>query len=125
MREATGPVERLARAKRAETAAWLRCAAATALGAGTTGFARFARWLRSNSEHYLLIDAQTRVAARHGARRPSPPSGLRDRFWRQVFAPAYRRIPWRLRKRLIAALPGSHRRDWPAADSDSRPGPAL
>ena len=85
----------------------------------------FARWLRSNSEHYLLIDAQQRVASRHGAQKPAAPRGPRDRFWRQVFAPAYRLVPWGVRKRLIQALPGSHRRDWPEASPTSRDGPAV
>lgn len=73
----------------------------------------FSQWLRSNSERSLLADAQRRVAARYGTPAPAPPRGLRERFWRQVFAPAYRVLPWSLRRRAIAALPGSHRRDWP------------
>lgn len=73
----------------------------------------FSQWLRSNSERSLLADAQRRVAARYGTPAPAPPRGLRERFWRQVFAPSYRLLPWSLRRRAIAALPGSHRRDWP------------
>ena len=80
----------------------------------------FGQWLRSNSEHYLLIDAQRRIAQRHGAREPSRPRGLRDRFWMQVFAPVYRMLPWSVRRLAIRALPGSHRRDWPAAPPPSR-----
>lgn len=75
----------------------------------------FSQWLRSNSELYLLIDAQRQVAARYGTPAPTGPRGLRERFWRQVFAPAYRLLPWSVRRRAIAALPGSHRRDWPPA----------
>lgn len=75
----------------------------------------FSQWLRSNSELYLLIDAQRRVAARYGTPAPAAPRGLRERFWRQVFAPAYRLLPWSVRRRAIAALPGSHRRNWPPA----------
>lgn len=84
----------------------------------------FTRWLRSNSEHYLLIDAQRRVAARYGAGAPKGPRGLRDRFWMQVFTPVYRLLPWGLRRRIIAAMPGSHRRDWPPA-LDKAQGPAV
>jgi hypothetical protein len=76
----------------------------------------FSRWLRSNSEHYLLQDAQRRVAERYDANRGSRPRGLKDRFWRQVFVPVYRLLPWRIRRRTIQLLPGSHRRDWPVAD---------
>lgn len=75
----------------------------------------FSQWLRSNSERSLLADAQRRVAARYGTPAPAAPRGLRERFWRQVFAPAYRVVPWSIRRRAIAALPGSHRRDWPPA----------
>lgn len=73
----------------------------------------FSQWLRSNSELYLLVDAQKRVAAHYGTPAPAGPRGLRERFWRQVFAPGYRLMPWSIRRRAIAALPGSHRRDWP------------
>ena len=66
----------------------------------------FSQWLRSNSERSLLADAQRRVAARYGTPAPTGPRGLRDRFWRQVFAPSYRLLPWGLRRRAIAALPG-------------------
>lgn len=79
----------------------------------------FSQWLRSNSERSLLADAQRRVAARYGTPAPAGPRGLRERFWRQVFAPAYRTLPWSLRRRAIAALPGSHRRDWPPAPPPS------
>ncbi|MGH9034543.1 MAG: hypothetical protein ACRD0O_02170 [Acidimicrobiia bacterium] len=77
-----------------------------------------ARWLRTNSEHYLMLDAQTRVAAQYGRQPPPPPRGAREMFWRQVFAPAYRRLPWKIRLALINRMPGSHRRDW-----SSRPVP--
>ena len=45
----------------------------------------FSRWLRHNTEHYLLIAAQDRVARQHGARRPRRPHGLRDLFWLRFF----------------------------------------
>jgi hypothetical protein len=76
----------------------------------------FAGWLRSNSEHYLLQDAQRRMAERYDANPPLRPHGLKERFWRQVFVPVYRLLPWRLRQRTIQAMPGSHRRDWPKPD---------
>ena len=84
----------------------------------------FARWLRSNSEHYLAIDAQRRIGARYGARTPRGARGLRERFWMHVFTPAYRLLPWGLRRRVIGALPGSHRRDWPVRSGRPR-GPAV
>jgi hypothetical protein len=72
----------------------------------------FSRWLRENSEHYLLVDAQRRMAEKYGRSPPAAPAGWRDRFWLRVFAPTYRRLPWRLRRLTIQAMPGSHRRTW-------------
>lgn len=73
----------------------------------------FSHWLRSNSEQALLRDAQRRMAQQHHANPPAPPRGLRDRWWRQVFAPLYRFLPWPLRRTIMQAIPGSHRMDWP------------
>src|SRR4029450_12768517 len=72
----------------------------------------FSQWLRRNSEHYLLIAAQERIAQQHGAREPRSPRGLRDLFWLRIFVPIYRRLPWPLRHKVMRALPGSHRRQW-------------
>jgi hypothetical protein len=72
----------------------------------------FSGWLRSNSEHYLLLDAQRQMARAHGRPGPPPPRGVKERFWLQVFAPAYRRLPWSLRRLVIQRMPGSHRRQW-------------
>ncbi|MXW96288.1 MAG: hypothetical protein F4110_00370 [Acidimicrobiaceae bacterium] len=84
----------------------------------------FAQWLRSNSEHYLAIDAQRRVGSRYGAPMPEKASGLREHFWMHVFTPAYRLLPWGLRRRVIQALPGSHRRAWPIRSGRPQ-GPAI
>jgi hypothetical protein len=58
---------------------------------------RGSRWLRSNSEHYLLLDAQARMAAVQGRPGPPRPRGAKEVFWLRVFAPTYRRLPWKLR----------------------------
>ncbi len=84
----------------------------------------FSRWLRSNSEHYLAIDAQRRVGERYGAAATRKARGAAEVFWLKVFAPTYRALPWGLRRRVIAAMPGSHRRDWPEP-SRRPPGPAV
>jgi hypothetical protein len=76
----------------------------------------FFHWLRSNSEHALLADAQRRMAAKYGANPPARPHGLKDRWWRQVFAPVYRILSWGLRRTTMQAIPGSHRRGWPKPD---------
>ena len=89
-----------------------------------TGVLRASRWLRHNSEHYLLLDAQTRMAAVYGRPGPPPPRGATEIFWRKVFAPAYRHLPWKVRSTMIQRMPGSHRRDWSSSVTSTR-GPAV
>jgi len=83
----------------------------------------FSRWLRVHSEHYLLVVAQGRVARRYGARSPRPPRGADALFWQGVFAPMYRMVPWKVRHRIMLAMPGSHRQQW--APPPRSPGPAV
>jgi hypothetical protein len=71
-----------------------------------------ARQLRSNSERYLLQDAQARAAQKHGLNPPPPPRTTRELFWRKVFVPVYRRLPWPVRRFTIGVMPGSHRQEW-------------
>lgn len=78
-------------------------------------------WLRTNAEHYLLRDAQRRTAIAHGLPAPPAPRSLKDRFWLQIFAPIYRLLPWGLRSSIMRAMPGSHRRSWPAPHYERRP----
>lgn len=78
------------------------------------------RWVRENAQNYLLRDAQARVAR---AQAVAPPQALGSFFWSHVFVPAYRRTPWPVRRRLMAAMPGSHRRRWPQPTRPS--GPAV
>lgn len=72
----------------------------------------FTRWLRQNSEHYLMIDAQRRIATKYGRPAPPGPHGLEERFWLEVFAPAYRLLPWKVRSFTMQLMPGSHRQHW-------------
>jgi hypothetical protein len=82
------------------------------------------RWLRRNSERYLLEAAQEVLARRYlGRSGPVHGGGAADLFWRRLFVPVYRLLPWRLRQAVIVALPGSHRRHW---EQHSPPrGPAV
>ena len=91
-----------------------------------TGRRGFARWLRQSSEHYLLVDAQRRMAAKYG-RPVASPHGVRDRFWLGGFAPVYRLLPWTLRRLAIQAMPGSHRQSWhnPATRGVPAVGPLM
>lgn len=81
----------------------------------------FSQWLRSNSEYYLLWAAQDRIAKQRGIKMSSRPSGLKDRFWRHVFAPVYFALPDGVRALAFHSLPGSHRRPWPQTAPRPRP----
>jgi hypothetical protein len=85
--------------------------------------ASFARWLRTNSEHYLLVAAHAKLAREQGAPAPRRPRGLRETFWLRVFAPTYALMPFSLRSRIMHAMPGSHRRTWEW--NQRPPGPAV
>lgn len=71
--------------------------------------ARFTSWLRVNSQRYLLQDAQVRMARRYGY--PTPPIHG-SLFWTRIFVPVYRLMPWGLRRPIMTAIPGSHRKHW-------------
>jgi hypothetical protein len=85
--------------------------------------AGFFGWLRSNSEHYLLVAAHEKLARRAGTPGPRPPKGLVEIFWRRVFAPVYGVLPWPVRSRIMKAMPGSHRKTW--APPPRSQGPAI
>lgn len=70
------------------------------------------RWLRRNSEHYLMIAAHEQVARQHAARAPRPPRGLKELFWLRLFAPVYWALPWSVRQWIMQSMPGSHRQQW-------------
>jgi hypothetical protein len=72
----------------------------------------FFEWVRRNSEEYLMEAAQRDMARRYGRPAPAHRRGPGALFWRWVFTPIYRRLPWRLRRAIIVAMPGSHRRRW-------------
>ena len=73
---------------------------------------RLAGWLRRNSEHYLMEAAQADFAQQVGRPMPVGPTGPAALFWRRVFVPVYRRLPWTARRRVMSRMPGSHRRAW-------------
>jgi hypothetical protein len=73
----------------------------------------FFEWVRRNSERYLLEDAQLEMARKYlGQEPPHEVHGPVEFFWRRIFVPAYRRLPWGIRRAIITAMPGSHRRQW-------------
>jgi len=71
----------------------------------------FARWLRATSEHYLMIAAQQKMAAKYGVTPPPRPRGA-EVFWLRVYVPAYRAVPWPVRSAIMRRMPGSHRMTW-------------
>jgi hypothetical protein len=74
---------------------------------------RFFRWIRTNSQKYLLEAAQAELAHRYLGRPPT--AGRRTPqviFWKHLFVPLYRRLPWKIKHSVILAMPGSHRRHW-------------
>jgi hypothetical protein len=73
----------------------------------------FAGWLRTNSEHYLLRDAQTRTGRSQGVVVPRERGrGALHPLWVALFVPTYRHLPWGLRHAVMMRMPGSHRRGW-------------
>jgi hypothetical protein len=84
----------------------------------------FTSWLRESSEHHLLLAAQTRMADKYGTRPPPKERGAQATFFRVLFVPIYRRLPWRLRSTVIESIPGSHRQTWTPRERHTR-SPAI
>lgn len=73
---------------------------------------RFFWWLRTNSQKYLLEATQADLARRHGRSGPVGRKTPQVIFWKYVFVPLYRRLPWSVKHKVITAMPGSHRQSW-------------
>ena len=69
--------------------------------------------LREQAEHHLRIAAMEDLRRRHsqGTYAPYKPRG--GWFWRLVFVPLYRRVPWPVKRRAMTALRMTSR-GWPA-----------
>ena len=74
--------------------------------------ARRKQRLRESSEYYLRLAAMEDQRRRHpdATTRPAFPRG--GRFWRWVFVPLYRRVPWHVKARAMRALRMTAS-DWP------------
>ena len=73
----------------------------------------FFYWVRTNSQKYLLEAVQADLARRYLARPPTVgPRNPQVIFWKYLFVPIYRHLPWRVKHLVILAMPGSHRRQW-------------
>lgn len=72
-----------------------------------------AAWLRRNSEATLKAATEEELARRYlGRGGPVGRAGEGEFFWRRVFVPTYRRLPWPVRRFVLHSLPGSHHRRW-------------
>lgn len=69
------------------------------------------RLVRSVSERQLMAAAQREIAQRYGVPLPPRPRGV-DLFWQRVYVPTYHALPWALRTKVMARMPGSHRETW-------------
>ncbi len=84
----------------------------------------FTRWVRAVSEKQLMTAAQTKVAKRYGLA-PPPRAKGGDVFWQKVYAPVFYTLPVRLRDKVAASMPGSHRRTWHRPAQASGPAASL
>jgi hypothetical protein len=74
---------------------------------------KFFQWVRTNSQKYLLEAVQADLASQYLGRPPTVgPRTPQRMFWKHVFVPLYRRLPWKIKHFVILAMPGSHRRQW-------------
>lgn len=73
---------------------------------------RFFWWLRTNSQKYLLEATQKDIAAQYGRSGPVSKKTPQVIFWKYIFSPLYRRLPWPLKHKIISGMPGSHRKQW-------------
>ena len=69
-----------------------------------TALDRMKRRLRDRSEHYLMLDSVRRLGARLARYVASPTRERGGVLWRRLFVPVYRRLPWGLKQRAMAAL---------------------
>lgn len=74
---------------------------------------RFFQWVRTNSEKYLLEAVQADLANEY-LHRPGPVGHRTPQviFWKYLFVPLYRRLPWAVKHKIILSMPGSHRQHW-------------
>ncbi|MGH3178226.1 MAG: hypothetical protein ACRDPF_30680 [Streptosporangiaceae bacterium] len=80
---------------------------------GRAVMSRFFWWVRSNSQKYLLEAVQADLADQYLHRR-GPVGRMTPQviFWKYLFVPLYRRLPWEVKHKIILSMPGSHRQQW-------------
>jgi hypothetical protein len=88
--------------------------------------------LRARSEEYLRLAALESTRREHPAATTAPYPARGGAFWRHVFVPVYRRVPWSVKQTAMRRLgmtakgwtPPSRRTGEPwRPPADERPGP--
>jgi hypothetical protein len=62
------------------------------------------RRLRAQAEHHLRVAAMEQLRREHPEGTVAPGHGAGGAFWRLVFVPVYRRLPWEAKRRAMRAL---------------------
>jgi hypothetical protein len=62
------------------------------------------RHLRERAEHHLTLAAMDDLRARYPQAATEPYRQRRAFFWRRVFVPLYRRVPWAVKARAMHTL---------------------
>ena len=60
--------------------------------------------LREQAEHHLRIAAMEDLRRRHPQATTAPHKPRGGYFWRLVFVPLYRRVPWEAKQKAMRAL---------------------
>jgi hypothetical protein len=60
--------------------------------------------LREQAEHHLRIAAMEDLGRRHPQATTAPHKPRGGYFWRLVFVPLYRRVPWEAKQKAMRAL---------------------
>jgi hypothetical protein len=68
-----------------------------------SGLEHFKARLRDRAEHHLRIEATRRLGAGKVPSTVKPYDTGGDQFWRRVFVPLYRRLPWKVKQRAMTA----------------------
>lgn len=69
------------------------------------------RAFRAITEQHLTVAAMEAMRAKYPDAGTRPPAFARNLFWRHVFVPLYRRIPWGV-KRQVMLRAGMTARGW-------------
>jgi hypothetical protein len=69
-----------------------------------TRFAAERARLREQAEHHLRVAAMEDLRHRHPQATTTPHRARGGYFWRFVFVPLYRRVPWEVKEKAMRAL---------------------